>query len=243
MNIIQKTKIIKKINKEINDIKENIIKKENSIIEIIKSRNLSIFLKDILNISINGGVLVGFINLFIELSIFLNSFFEGYNTFVFFMLTLCFLFVVVGISVSLVHFLIRSRKKYNNEKLKDKTELFRVIFNILKNKTGFTTYQDYIEKDINKMIKNLSEKEKRILLKCKNFKFIHNNTYMDINEQFYKELRNPYKKSKLKLLPESEIENFIAKEIKDKEKAYLLLEKEDNKKEVINIKNKKIISL
>tara|TARA_B100000073_G_scaffold348444_1_gene367334 strand:- start:1270 stop:1968 length:699 start_codon:yes stop_codon:yes gene_type:complete len=232
MNIIQKTKVVKKINKEINDIKKNIRKKEDSIVELIKNKNLNIFLKDILNISINGGVLFYLMHLFFELSIFSNS-----------LLTLCFLFIVLGISFSFVYFLIKVRKKYNNEKLKDKTELFKVIFNILKNKTGFTTYQEYIEKDINKMIKNLSKEEKRILLKCKKFKFIHNDLYMDINEQFYKELRNPYKKSKLKLLPKSVIENFIEEEIKDKEKAYLLLEKEDNKKEIINFKNKKIISL
>lgn len=243
MNIVQKAKIIKKINKEINDIKKNIRKKEDSIVEIIKNKNLSIFLKDILNISINGVILSCIIYFISRFSIFSKVSFENYNFFIFLIQFFSILFITVGITCSFVYFLIKVRKKYNNEKLKDKTELFKVIFNILKNKTGFTTYQEYIEKDINKMIKNLSKEEKRILLKCKKFKFIHNDLYMDINEQFYKELRNPYKKSKLKLLPKSVIENFIEEEIKDKEKAYLLLEKEDNKKEIINFKNKKIISL
>lgn len=245
MNFIEEFKLIKSINNKLKYITKEKTKRVDSLVYWLKDFNLKMFLKEssFFALIISSAIILN--GSFVFSAIEPSNWFEGYG-FLIFSLTFVGFIILNALGLYIIYRLnkYRRNKEYFKRIKGKKTKLFKIIYRLMNSNEIFSyiKYEKYKDDAIEKVIKELTEEEKELILRNPKSEYMRDIYHFNTENKFFNYLRDSNKHKEIKSIPKLQLEDFIKRNIRDTEKAYLLLEKTKiEEKPVIN--NKRVISL
>ena len=247
-NYLEKIELSKSIRKKLIYIEDQKEIRKDSLSYWLEDFNKKKFIEEIIAkmFFILSFILINFTCFFIGKEI--MNFFDNYN-FLIFSSQIIILVISNGYLLYQIYKINKWRrnKEYLNTIAKEKSRLFKIIYknvNTSYKEFNYIKCEDFLTEAVEKVISKLTKPEKEFIIKNNKNKIFESIMYnkfpIGIEQGFFDFLRNEKNIEEVKKIDSQKIEKFLEEYIIDKEKAYLMLDKIKNKKEIIN---KQVISL